>query len=98
MNKVAPTPEKIEKKIVPLGEFILLKENITKDQKGGVLLAESAKGDKRYEVVDIGAEADTELEVGDIVFVQLIDLTPVSLGEKRQFFIVKCKNIMGYEA
>lgn len=97
MKKVVATPEKKEKMIVPLGEFILLKEANAKANTDGVLLAESAMGDKRYEVVNIGAEADTELEIGDVVFVQMIDLVPISLGEKRKFYITKIKNIMGYE-
>lgn len=88
---------KVVKKVIPTGEFILLKEFIPTEQQGDVLLAESARGDKRYVVVEIGAEADTEVEVGDVVFVQLIDLIPLSLGEKEKFFMVKCEDIMGYE-
>ena len=94
MNKVVAKPEK---NIVPLGEFVLLKEASVKSESGGVLLAESAMGDKKYEVVNIGAEADTELEVGDVVFVQSLDLITISLGEKKKFLITKCKNIIGYE-
>ena len=97
MNKVVVASEPLKKKIVPIGEFFLLKEYKLEEKAGTVLLAESAKGDKKYEIVNVSAEVDTELEIGDIVFVQLIDLIPVTLGEKEKFFMAKGEDIMGYE-
>lgn len=85
------------KKIVPLGEFILLKEYEEEKKKGDLMLADGARGDRKFVVVEIGAEVDTELEKGDVVFVQERDLTPIKIDEKRRVFMVNYEHIMGYE-
>lgn len=85
------------KKIVPVGEFVLLEEVKIEQKSGEMLLADSAQGDRRFKVVDLGSEADTEIESGDIVFVQDIDLVKIAIDEKTKLFMTKIKNIMGYQ-
>lgn len=85
------------KKIVPTGEYILLEEVKFKPESGAVILAESARGDKKYEVLDLGDEADTEIEIGDIVFVQPANLVQIILDDQTKLFMTKCEYIMGYE-
>lgn len=85
------------KKVVPTGEYILLEEVKFEPEKGEVLLAESARGDKKYRVLDLGNEADTEIDAGDIVFVQPINLIKIQPEGKEGLYMTKCEYIMGYE-
>ena len=85
------------KKLVPLGEFALLTTLKVKTKKGDLIVADGANGDIKYTVINFGSEADTELEIGDIVFVRPVDLTPIKTEDKREFFITKFSNIMAYE-
>lgn len=85
------------KKIVALGEFVLLEEVSVEVVPGALMVAESALGDKRYKVINFGSEVDTELEVGDTVFVEPTYLISISVDEKNKLFMTNIKFIMGYE-
>lgn len=85
------------KKIVALGEFVLLEEVSTEVAPGALMVAESARNDKKYRVVNFGSEVDTELEVGDVVFVEPTYLISISSDEKNKLFMTNIKFIMGYE-
>jgi hypothetical protein len=85
------------KKIVAIGDFVLLQEVSIEAAPGDLVVAESARGDRKYKVVNFGTEVDTELEVGDIVFVEPTYLVSIAIDEKNKFFMTNIKFIMGYE-
>lgn len=88
------------KQLTPLGEYVLLREEKMNTNQGGVLIDESATGEKRYYVQATGGEVPfgpNSAKVGDTVFVQTIDLVPVMLSQKEKYFMTKYKNIIGVE-
>jgi len=86
------------KKIVAVGEYILLKEHEEDLTPGvGLVLSADAKGDKRYKVIGLGNAVDSEIEENDLVFAKIIDLIPVSPdGDKKVYFIHYSK-VLGAE-
>jgi len=85
-------------KLVANGEYVLLEEIKQESQKvvGGMLLAEGLGGNKKYTVLSVGADVCTDIEEGDIVYVEGIDLKPVSTDGIDKFFFVRGDRILGH--